>query len=85
MLKPLKDRILVSYLEQEQKTAGGIIIPESAKERPQKGKVEAVGKEVEEVKKGDVIMFKTYSPDNIKMDGKEYGILKMEDVMGIIQ
>ncbi|MDX1765081.1 MAG: co-chaperone GroES [bacterium] len=85
MLKPLKDRILVSYLEQEQKTAGGIIIPESAKERPQKGKVEAVGKEVEDVKKGDVIMFKTYSPDNIKMDGKEYGILKLEDVMGIIE
>lgn len=85
MLKPLKDRILVSYLEQEQKTAGGIIIPESAKERPQKGKVEAVGNEVEEVKKGDIIMFKTYSPDNIKMDGKEYGILKLEDVMGIIE
>ncbi len=85
MLKPLKDRLLVSYLEQEEKTAGGIIIPESAKERPQKGKVEAVGKEVEEVKVGDVIMFKTYAPDNIKMDGKEYGILKLEDVMGIIE
>lgn len=85
MLKPLRDRILVSYLEQEEKTAGGIIIPESAKERPQKGKVEAVGKDVEEVKKGDIIMFKTYAPDNIKMDGKEYGILKLEDVMGIIE
>jgi chaperonin GroES len=85
MLKPLKDRLLVSYLEKEEKTAGGIIIPESAKERPQKGKVEAVGKEVEDVKKGDVIMFKTYAPDNIKIDGKEYGILKLEDVMGVIE
>ncbi len=85
MLKPLKDRLLVSYLDQEQKTAGGIIIPESAKERPQKGKVEAIGKEVEEVKAGDVIMFKTYAPDNIKIDGTEYGIVKLEDVMGIIE
>lgn len=85
MLKPLKDRLLVSFLEKEEKTAGGIIIPDSAKERPQKGKVEAVGKEVEEVKAGDIIMFKTYAPDNIKIDGKEYGILKSEDVMGIIE
>jgi chaperonin GroES len=85
MLKPLKDRLLVSFLEGEEKTAGGIIIPETAKERPQKGKVEAVGKEVEEIKVGDVVMFKTYAPDNIKIDGTEYGILKMEDVMGIIE
>lgn len=85
MLRPLKDRLLVSFLDKEEKTAGGIIIPDSAKERPQKGKVEAVGKEVEEVKVGDVIMFKTYAPDNIKIDGKEYGILKSEDVMGIIE
>jgi chaperonin GroES len=85
MLKPLKDRLLVSYLDKEEKTAGGIIIPESAKERPQKGKVEAVGKEVEDVNVGDVIMFKTYAPDNIKFEGTEYGILKMEDVMGVIE
>lgn len=85
MLKPLKDRLLVSYLDKEEKTAGGIIIPDTAKERPQKGKVEAIGKEVEDIKVGNVIMFKTYSPDNIKMEGKEYGILKMEDVMGIIE
>lgn len=84
MLKPLKDRLLVSYMDQEEKTAGGIIIPESAKERPQKGKVEAIGKEVEEVKVGDLIMFKTYAPDNIKIDGTEYGIVKLEDVMGIM-
>ncbi len=85
MLKPLKDRILVSFLDQEEKTAGGIIIPETAKERPQKGKVEAIGSEVEDVKVGDIIMFKTYAPDNIKIEGKEYGILKFEDVMGIIE
>jgi chaperonin GroES len=85
MLKPLKDRLLVSYLEKEEKTAGGIIIPDSAKERPQKGKVEAIGKEVEEMKVGDVVMFKTYAPDNIKIDGTEYGILKQEDVMGIVE
>ena len=85
MLKPLKDRVLVSFLENEEKTAGGIIIPDTAKEKPQKGKVEAVGKEVEDVKVGDVVMFKTYAPDNIKINGKEYGILKIEDVMGIIE
>jgi chaperonin GroES len=85
MLKPLKDRLLVCFLEGEEKTAGGIIIPETAKERPQKGKVEAIGKEVEEIKVGNVVMFKTYAPDNIKIDGTEYGILKMEDVMGIIE
>ncbi len=85
MLKPLKDRLLVSFLDQEEKTAGGIIIPETAKERPQKGKVEAIGSEVEDVKVGDIIMFKTYAPDNIKIEGKEYGILKFEDVMGIIE
>lgn len=85
MLRPLKDRLLVSYLEKEEMTAGGIIIPDTAKERPQKGKVESIGKEVEDIKAGDVIMFKTYAPDNIKIDGKEYGVLKMEDVMGIIE
>jgi chaperonin GroES len=85
MLKPLKDRLLVSFLDQEEKTAGGIIIPETAKERPQKGKVEAIGSEVEDVKVGDIIMFKTYAPDNIKIEGTEYGILKFEDVMGIIE
>ncbi len=85
MLKPLKDRLLVSFLDQEEKTAGGIIIPETAKERPQKGKVEAIGSEVEDVKVGDIIMFKTYAPDNIKIEGKEYGILKFEDVMGIFE
>ena len=84
MLKPLKDRLLISYLEKEEMSAGGIIIPETAKERPQKGKVEAVGREVEEIKAGDMVMFKTYAPDNIKIDGKEFGILKAEDIMGIM-
>ncbi len=91
-IKPLGDRILVEQVEAEEKTASGIIIPDSAKEKPQEGKVIAVGtgkiidgKKVElEVKNGDKVLFSKYGGDEIKVEGKEYKILKEEDILAII-
>jgi chaperonin GroES len=83
--KPLKDRVFVSYSEEMEKTAGGIYIPEAAKEKPQKGKIEAVGGEVKNLKVGDVILFDKYSGSKINMDGTDYLIVKEEDVLGIFE
>ena len=82
--KPLKDRVFVSYSEEGEKTAGGIYIPDSAKEKPQKGKVEAVGSEVKEVKVGNTILFDKYSGSKVNMDGTDYLIVKEEDILGIV-
>lgn len=83
--KPLKDRVFVSYTEEMDKTAGGIYIPDAAKEKPQKGKVEAVGGEVKAVKAGDMILFDKYSGSKINMDGADYLILKEEDILGVFE
>ncbi|MFZ2196735.1 MAG: co-chaperone GroES [Thermodesulfovibrionales bacterium] len=83
--KPLKDRVFVKYSEEAEKTAGGIYIPESAKEKPQKGVIEAVGSEVKEIKVGDIILFDKYSGSKINIDNNEYLIIKEEDILGIIQ
>ncbi len=83
--KPLKDRVFVSYSEELEKTAGGIYIPDAAKEKPQKGRVEAVGSEVKNVKPGDSILFDKYSGSKIAMDNVEYLILKEEDILGILE
>ena len=92
-VKPLQDRILVKRLEEEEKTKGGIIIPAAAKEKPQEGKVIAVGdgKVLENgtklklsVKAGDKILFGKYSGTEIKIDGEEHLILREDDVLGII-
>ncbi len=82
--KPLKERVFVSYTEEAEKTAGGIYLPDTAKEKPQKGKVEAVGSEVKEVKVGDIILFDKYSGSKINIEGTEYLILKEEDILGIL-
>lgn len=82
--KPLKERVFVSYTEEADKTAGGIYLPDTAKEKPQKGKVEAVGSEVKEVKVGDIILFDKYSGSKINIEGTEYLILKEEDILGIL-
>jgi chaperonin GroES len=82
--KPLKDRVFVSYSDEVEKTAGGIYVPDTAKEKPQKGKVEAVGSEVKDVKVGDTIFFDRYSGSKVNMDNKEYLIIKEEDILGII-
>jgi chaperonin GroES len=92
-LQPLHDRVLVKRVEEEQARRGGIIIPDSAKEKPQEGKVIAVGKgKVSEagkktpldVKAGDRVLFGKYSGSEVKLDGEEYLIMKEEDVLGIL-
>ena len=92
-LRPLQDRILVQRVEEEEKTKGGIIIPDTAKEKPAEGKVFAVGKgKVDEngkhiameIKKGDRILFGKYSGTEVKIDGVEYLIMREDDVLGII-
>jgi chaperonin GroES len=93
-LKPLQDRILVQRVEEEKTTKGGIIIPDTAKEKPAEGKVVAVGngkvsedgKRIAlEVKKGDRILFGKYSGTEVKISGEEYLIMREEDVLGIIE
>ena len=92
-LQPLHDRVLVKRLEEQDEKYGNIVIPDTAKEKPQEGKVVAVGtgKVTEEgkklplaVKEGDRILFGKYSGSEIKLDGTEYLIMKEEDVLGII-
>ena len=91
--RPLHDRILVRRIEADEKTAGGIIIPDTAKEKPQQGKVIAVGKgKVEkdgkvtplDVKEGDTILFGKYSGQEIKLDNEEYLIMREEEILGVI-
>ena len=93
-LRPLQDRILVQRVEEEEKTKGGIIIPDTAKEKPAEGKIVSVGKGkldesgkriAPEVKKGDRILFGKYSGTEVKVEGKEYLIMREEDVLGIIE
>jgi len=83
--KPMKDRVFVSYSDEPEKTAGGIYVPDTAKEKPQKGRVEAVGSEVKDVKEGDEVMFEKYSGAKIKIDNVEHLIIKEEDILGIIE
>ena len=83
--KPLKERCLVKYSEHEEKTAGGLFIPDAAKEKPQKGTVEAVGPDVKEVKKGDVVLFDRYSGSKVKIDDDEFLIIKEEEILGILK
>ncbi len=83
-IKPLKDRVFVKFTEETEKTAGGLYIPDSAKEKPQKGQVEAVGSEVKDVKVGNVILFDKYSGSKINIDNNEYLIIKEEDILGIV-
>lgn len=93
-LRPLGDRVLVERLEIQEQVKGGIIIPDSAKEKPQEGKVIAVGsgKRMEngeikplEVKEGDKILFGKYSGSEVKLDDKEYLIMREDDILGIIE
>lgn len=93
-VKPLSDRILVERIEQESKTAGGIIIPDNAKEKPKQAKVLAVGPGAKDengkripvdVSVGDIVLFTQWAGSEIKVDGKELLVLKESDVIGIIE
>jgi chaperonin GroES len=92
-IKPLNDRILVRRLAEEQKTAGGIIIPDTAKEKPQQGEVVAAGpgrmgddgkRTALEVKSGDRVLFSKYAGTEIKVDGVEHLFMKEDDILGIL-
>ena len=92
-VRPLHDRIIVQRLEEEEQQVGGIIIPDTAKEKPQQGKVVAVGKgKVKEdggilpmdVKEGDTILFGKYSGQEIKLDGDDYLIMREDEVLGVV-
>ncbi len=93
-IRPLQDRVIVKRLEEEEKTKGGIIIPDTAKEKPQEGKVIAVGKGKMtdegkviplDVKAGDRILFGKYSGTEVKIEGEEHLIMREEDILGIIE
>ena len=93
-ITPLQDRVLVKRLEEEDKTKGGIIIPDTAKEKPMEGKVVAVGKgRVKEdgtvapldVKAGDKILFSKYAGTELQIDGEEHLIMREDDILGIIE
>jgi chaperonin GroES len=93
-VRPLHDRLLIKRLEEEEKTKGGIIIPDTAKEKPQEGKVIAVGggkvnedgKTVPmDVKKGDRILFSKYAGTEVNLDGEEHLIIREDDVLGILE
>ena len=93
-IRPLGDRILVQRVEEESTTAGGIIIPDTAKEKPQQGKVVAVGNgrvnddgkvQPLDVKKGDKVLFGKYSGTEVNLDGDEHLIIREDDVLGIIE
>jgi chaperonin GroES len=93
-VKPLQDRVIVKRLEEEEKTKGGIIIPDTAKEKPQEGKVVAVGdgklndkgeRVALDVKEGDRVLFGKYSGNDITIDGEEHLIMKEDDIIAIIK
>ncbi len=93
-IRPLNDRILVKRLEEEAKTAGGIIIPDTAKEKPAEGEVIAVGpgklsdkgeRTALTVKAGDRVLFSKYGGTDVKLDGSDYLILREDDVLGIVE
>jgi chaperonin GroES len=92
-IRPLHDRVVVKRIEEEEKTKGGLIIPDTAKEKPQEGTVIAVGPGKQEdggmisldVKAGDKILFGKYSGTEIKLDGEDHLILREDDILGVIE
>jgi len=94
MIRPLQDRVLVKRIEEQEKTKGGILIPDTAKEKPMEGEVIAVGngkvlengsKVSPEVKKGDRILFGKYAGTEVKIDGTEHLILREDDILGVLE
>jgi chaperonin GroES len=93
-IRPLQDRVIVKRVEEEGKTKGGIIIPETAKEKPMEGKVTAVGKgkvledgkiHPPDVKAGDRVLFGKYAGTEVKIDGEEHLIMREDDILGVIE
>lgn len=83
-INPLADRVVLQQVASEETTKSGIILPDSAKEKPEQGKVVAVGAEVKEVKTGDKVLYSKYGPTEVKVDGEDYMIVKEEDVLATL-
>ena len=92
-IRPLGDRVLIEPIEEKEQTVGGIIIPDSAKEKPMQGKVLAVGKKLDkdgkeiafDVKKGDTVLLPKYGGTEIKLDGKKLQLVREEDLLGVLE
>ena len=93
-IRPLNDRILVKRLEEEEKTAGGIIIPDSAKEKPAEGEIIAIGpgklndkgeRVAMDVKAGDRVLFSKYGGTDVRIDGEDYLIMREDDILGVVE
>lgn len=93
-LRPLEDRVVIKVIDETEQTAGGIYIPDTAREKPQKGQVLAIGngrlldngeRKPLDVKEGDTILFTKYGGTDIKIDGEEYKILSERDILGVIE
>jgi len=93
-IRPLADKVLVERLEAEMKTAGGIVLPDTAKEKPQRGKIVSVGegkllddgtRKKMQVKKGDMVLFTSYAGTEVKVGGNEYFIMDESDIMAVIE
>ena len=93
-IQPLDDRIVIEVLEAEEKTAGGILLPDTAKEKPQRGKVTAIGegkrtddgkRHKPDVKKGDIVLFGKYSGSDVQIDGDEYKILRESEILAKVE
>ena len=93
-IRPLNDRLLVKRLKEEEMTAGGIIIPDSAKEKPAEGEVTAVGpgkvadngeRVALQVKEGDMVLFSKYGGTDVKLDGEDFLIMREDDILGIVE
>ena len=93
-IRPLQDRIIVKRLESEEKTKGGIIIPDSAQEKPMEGKVISVGngklnddgkRIAPDVKSGDIVLFSKYAGTEVKIDSEEHLIMREDDILGVIE
>ena len=92
-LRPLEDRVVLKVLDAEEKTAGGILLPDTAKEKPQRGKITAVGagklgkdgKRIAlDVKKGDIVLFGKYAGSEVKLDGTEHLILREDEILAVL-
>ncbi len=81
--QPLGDRVFITYTEELEKTSGGIYVPDTAREKPQRGTVQATGKDVKNLKVGDQVLFDKYSGTKLRIDDEECLILKEEDVLGL--
>lgn len=93
-IRPLADKVLLERVEAENKTAGGIVLPDTAKEKPQRGKIVSVGegkilddgtRKKMQVKKGDMVLFTSYAGTEVKIEGKEYLIMDESDIMAVIE